>query len=179
MDESIYKLITLIKHKNVLKAFNYLTNNKDIIQILPNIYLGTVNGAHDKELLSDIKIDSIVNCTKDEKFHFYFDNKNKYRLYIEDSKNSDNMEYFSYEIHKAVEFIESEINSNNNVLVHCYWGLMRSPTVIAAYLIKKFDMTSDDAILFIKNKKYFTFSDIYNFKEILKKYEKYCKEFNI
>jgi protein-tyrosine phosphatase len=44
---------------------------------------------------------------------------------------------------------------------------MRSPTVIASYLIYKYNMNVEDAIQFIKNKKNFTFNNSYNFKEIL------------
>ena len=44
---------------------------------------------------------------------------------------------------------------------------MRSPTVIASYLIFKYKMDVECAIEFIKDKKNFSFHNIYNFKEIL------------
>ena len=51
--------------------------------------------------------------------------------------------------------------------MHCYWGIMRSPTIIASYLIYKYKMDVDGAAEFIKDKKNFCFNNIYNFKEIL------------
>ena len=44
---------------------------------------------------------------------------------------------------------------------------MRSPTVIASYLIFKYKMDVECAIEFIKDKKNFSFHNIYNFKKKL------------
>ena len=63
--------------------------------------------------------------------------------------------------------IEGVYAKKNNVLVHCYWGLMRSPTVIASYLIYRYKMDVEGAIEFVKDKKNFSFHNLYNFKEIL------------
>ena len=169
MNDLIYKSIQLLKSKTSVKIVNYLTNNNDLIYICPHLYLGNINSAHHPELLTQFNIQSIVNCTNDVEFHSYFNNKSKskYRVNIEDSKNNENIEDFKMKIIQTVNFIDNQINNNNNVMVHCYWGLMRSPTVIASYLIYKYNMNVEDAIQFIKNKKNFTFNNSYNFKEIL------------
>ena len=66
------------------------------------------------------------------------------------------------------------------VFVHCYWGLMRSATVIAGYLIKYENYSVDNAIELIKNKRSYTFSNLYNFKDILESYqEKISKNENL
>jgi len=37
------------------------------------------------------------------------------------------------------------------VLVHCEMGIQRSPAIVAYYLMKYYNMSSDDAIEFVKN----------------------------
>lgn len=179
MENAIYNFITMVKSKTSLTLFNLITNNNDIIQIMPNLYLGTINAAHNIEILKNNDIRSIVNCTNNEEFLDYFDNKAKHRLNIEDNKEESNMLLFTDKLLDAVRFIDNQILINKNVLVHCYWGLMRSPTVIGAYLIMKYHMTTEDVIKFIQEKKCMTFSNIYNFKSILQEFEKYCEDFNI
>ena len=51
MENTIYNFITLIKSKTSLSIFNFVTNNEDIVQIMPNLYLGTINAAHNIEVL--------------------------------------------------------------------------------------------------------------------------------
>lgn len=179
MENTIYNFITLIKSKTSLSIFNFVTNNEDIVQIMPNLYLGTINAAHNIEVLKKHNVRSIVNCTNNEDFLQYFENKSKYRLDIEDNKEESNMLLFTDKILDAVRFIDNQISLGKNVLVHCYWGLMRSPTVIGAYLIMKYHMNTEDVIKFIQEKKCMTFSNIYNFKSILLEFEKYCQDFNI
>ena len=179
MESTIYNFIKMIKNKTSLSIFNFITNNNDIIQIMPNLYLGTINAAHNLEILKNNNIKSIVNCTNNEEFLDYFENKSKHRLAIEDNKEESNIQIFSDKLLDVVRFIDNQIMLDKNVLVHCYWGLMRSPTVIGAYLIMKYHMTTDDVIKFIQEKKCMTFSNIYNFKSILLEFEKYCEDFNI
>ena len=101
-------------------------------------------------------------------------NNTKYilRLDIKDSKDEENIEKFMNIIDNGVEFINIHKNLNNKtVFVHCYWGLMRSATVIACYLIKYENYSIDNAIELIKNKRSYTFSNLYNFKDILESYQ--------
>jgi len=50
------------------------------------------------------------------------------------------------ELHEIVMWIDEEINRGNPVLVHCYAGMGRSPTAIAAYLMYKRKLSADDAL---------------------------------
>ncbi len=105
-----------------------------------------------------------INTIKNEKYIL--------RLDIKDSKDQENVEKFMNIIDDGVEFINTHKNFNNKtVFVHCYWGLMRSATVIAGYLIKYEKYSVDNAIELIKNKRSYTFSNLYNFKDILESYQ--------
>jgi protein-tyrosine phosphatase len=47
-------------------------------------------------------------------------------------------------IHQGVEFLEEELGKGGKVYVHCWEGLGRSPTLVAAYLVKT-GLTPDEA----------------------------------
>jgi hypothetical protein len=49
------------------------------------------------------------------------------------------------------DFIDSAIKSEGKVLIHCQKGVSRSATIVAAYLIKKQNFTTDDALAKIKS----------------------------
>ena len=163
----IHKGINLLKFKANVTIFNLLSNNDDLVCICDKLYLGNINSSQNSQLLEEYNIQSIVNCSKDIPIHDYFKLKNSYRIDIEDSKELENMDNFKLKIINAMLFIDNEINNDKNVIVHCYWGLMRSPTVIAAYLMYKYNMDVDTSIEWIKDKKNFSFHNLYNFKEIL------------
>ena len=189
-NKAIYNTIGFFRHKKSVKIFNAIMNTENSNIIIENLYLGNIIDAHNLSFLIDNNIGAIINCTEDEPFHQYFiinDDDNtqneKYilRLDIKDSKDEENVEKFMNIIDNGVEFINTHKNLNNKIVfVHCYWGLMRSATVIAGYLIKYENYSVDNAIELIKNKRSYTFSNLYNFKDILESYqEKIFKDYRL
>ena len=180
-NKAIYNTIGFFRHKKSVQIFNTIMNVENSNIIIENLYLGNIIDAHNLSFLIDNNIGAIINCTEDEPFHQYFimnDDNNtqneKYilRLDIKDSKDEENVEKFMDIIDNGVEFINTHKNINKqNVFVHCYWGLMRSATVIAGYLIKYENYSVDNAIELIKNKRSYTFSNLYNFRDILESYQ--------
>lgn len=166
-NKSIYEILNITKNLNTLNMVNTIVKIDDYNMIIPNLYLGNIKSANDIEFLKNNKIEAIINCTENEPFNDYFNNKFKLRLSVNDSKNIDNMIKFKNDITDAIDFIETCLTNNKPVYVHCYWGLMRSATVIACYLIKKFNMLPKDAICIIKEQRPRAISSIYNFNEIL------------
>lgn len=57
------------------------------------------------------------------------------------------------------------------VLVHCEMGIQRSPAIVAYYLMKYYNMSSDDAIEFVKNSRDEAFKHRVTFLEALYKLE--------
>lgn len=176
LDSFIYQTIQKIKSKTSLHIFNALTNNDDLIQICNHVYLGNIKSAHDQTLLKQHKIYAVVNCTNDIPIHVYFKNKKYTQLYVEDSKDNENLYKFKNIIINTIQFIDDCVNEKKNVIVHCYWGLMRSPSVIACYLIYKYKMDVDAVIQFMQSKKNFAFTQIYNFRELLEYVYKYYEK---
>jgi protein-tyrosine phosphatase len=190
-NKAIYNTIGFFRHKKSVQIFNTIMNVENSNIIVEKLYLGNIIDAHNLSFLVNNNICAIINCTEDEPFHQYFSMNNsinnddnelntnntqneKYilRLDIKDSKDEENVEKFMNIIDNGVEFINTHKNINKqNVFVHCYWGLMRSATVIAGYLIKYENYSVDYAIELIKNKRSYTFSNLYNFKDILESYQ--------
>ena len=157
MNEFIFRSISFLKSNSAVNIFNFITNNNDLIYICPNLYLGNINVCKNLDLLKKYNIECIINCTKDIDFHEYFDDKTKYRLDIDDSKDLNNINDFKSKIMNTIYFIDNQINKKCNVLVHCYWGLMRSTCVISCYMIYKYNMEVNCAIEFIRQKKKYEF----------------------
>jgi len=138
MDNLIYRIIGLLRNRNILHIINKIMMIDNHNLILPKLYLGNIHSAQDVSFLRSNKIDSILNCTKDEQFHPYFKDKPKLRISVNDSRSKNNLIKFRKEIKKGVEFIDKEISLNKTVYVHCYWGLMRSATVVKNHKNRNF-----------------------------------------
>ena len=163
----VYSALCLTRNKKSLTIINKIANIDDYNMIINNLYLGNIKTAHNIDFLKKNNIDAIINCTENDDFSDYFKDKLKFRLCIKDSKDDVNMNKFKNDIIDSINFIEESLNNNKSVFVHCYWGLMRSATVIAAYLIKKYNISKLDAINIIKEQRPMALSSIYNFNEIL------------
>ena len=167
VNKAIYKVLCIARNKNFLKVVNTIGNIDDYNIIIPNLYLGNINYANNLEFLNQHNIGAIINCTENEPFNDYFEDKYKYRLSINDSKNDENISKFKSEIANCINFIEHCIDNNIPVYVHCYWGLMRSATVVTSYLIKKYNIPYKDAINIVKEQRPSALSSLYNFNEVL------------
>ena len=51
-----------------------------------------------------------------------------------------------------IDYIDN-IDSDKNVLVHCFMGSSRSATLVVCYLMRKHNMTFDDAYALLKGKR--------------------------
>ena len=168
LNKGLYGILCLARNKKILKIINNSASIDECNMIVPNLYLGNILGANNTEFLINNNIQSIVNCTKNEPFNEYFDNKYKHRLAIDDSRDDENISIFKREIIHAINFIDKSIEEDKAVYVHCYWGLMRSATVVAGYLIKKYNLTTEEAINIIKEQRPKALVSYYNFNEVLK-----------
>lgn len=163
----VYNTISLLKNKYSLNALNTIANIEDYNIIINNLYLGNINKSMDLEFLKNNNIQAIINCTENEPFSEYFDDKLKLRLPINDSKEYENIENFKSLIPESIKFINYCLNNDKRIYIHCYWGLMRSATIVACFLIKKYNLSPSDSIQIIKDQRPRAIPSIYNFNEIL------------
>ena len=53
----------------------------------------------------------------------------------------------------AIEYLDLQLQ-RTNVLVHCFAGISRSPTIVLAYLMVKKGLSLTDAFFYVKDKRY-------------------------
>jgi protein-tyrosine phosphatase len=168
INNTIYNLLCLARNKQSLQFFNNIANIDNYNIIIPKLYLGNIEYANNIDFLKKNNIEAIINCTENEPFNEYFNDKYKYRISVNDSKDEDNINKFKKDIINAIIFINDNIENNRNIYIHCYWGLMRSATVVAGYLIYKYNLSIKDAINIVKEQRPMALISFYNFNDVLK-----------
>jgi protein-tyrosine phosphatase len=120
---------------------------KDPIHIIDNIYLGSAFNAASFYKLKDIyNISIIINVTNE--ISNYYPEHFQYKKYNLLDINEDSIiEYLD----DAYNFIE--LNKDKNILIHCFMGASRSASLLAYYIMKKYNQTLDEVIDFISEKR--------------------------
>ena len=176
LERQIYKLIRHNRKIKILNFINRLLKIENYNKIDDNLYLGNcIPIKNNNDFIKKYNICAIVNCTGDIPFPDNFDKKNTFRLSIEDSREDYNLKKIEEEIENVLEFINKYTSKNENVYVHCFWGLMRSATIISLYLIKKYSISYIESNKIINNIRPYSLNNYYNFNDILEKYEKNIK----
>lgn len=123
-------------------------------QILSYLYLGGKADAKAKDVLQKLKIKYILNCTPQRSVdpengcpNFY----EKERLFVYkripifDNQGEDILSHME----TAFKFIE-ESKHYGNVLVHCHKGVSRSAAFVIGYLMKKNELTLEEALAHVQ-----------------------------
>jgi protein-tyrosine phosphatase len=79
------------------------------------------------------------------------------------------LEFWSFEI---VSKLSKEYRTEEPILVHCAAGMQRSAAVMAMFLIAKENMSAEDAIKFIREKRPIAFMPMANFGSAIKGFER-------
>ena len=79
------------------------------------------------------------------------------------------------DLQHAVDFIHRRITNNEPVLVHCLAGLGRTGTILACYLVKYHNMTTDEATKKIREERSGSIQS-YSQEEIIFRFEKSLKK---
>lgn len=103
----------------------------------PFLYIGSLGSAYNLEALRTHDITHILCLSKAIllKYPSYFQYK---RIPMEDKPDFDIVSHWN----DCFEFIELARLSSGRVLVHCYQGVSRSATVIIAYIMKYYGVSS-------------------------------------
>ena len=117
------------------------------------LFLGDYNHATRKEVVKNLKITHIVNCTqhpnefeKDQELNIkYF----QIPLYDEDHQ------CIGLYFEEAIEFIDNAMKDDdkNIVFIHCAAGVSRSSTITIVYLMKCHSMSFDVALQFVQERR--------------------------
>jgi protein-tyrosine phosphatase len=95
----------------------------------------------DKKSYEKEKLKERVAALGLEQRHLYLD--------LKDSKEVKIIPCFK----EVYSFIESALESKENLLVHCKGGMSRSPAMLCSYLMQKFALSFDDAYRLLKQRR--------------------------
>jgi len=141
-----------------------------ISEILPHLFIGNERDAASKPILDENAINSILNVTSHVPFHFENDaSMTCKRLPATDNGCQNLKQYFE----DAIIFIESARCSGDKVLVHCQAGVSRSPTIVLAYLMARYNWSMMTAFCYVKSRRHIIAPN-FNFMGQLMEFEQRC-----
>lgn len=142
-------------------------------EVIPGLYLGSRYAALDGEWLKSHKVIAVFNCTKDIPFHPSV--TRQFRVPVDDNLQDPeirNLEHWSYEL---VYILSSELRraqkQGGTVLVHCAAGMQRSAASVAMYLVATQNITTDQAVSYIRTKRSIAFQPGINFERSIRGFE--------
>ena len=165
-------------------------------EILPNLFLGSIEASQDNEFIQTKNISVIVNCSKDIKDTFslnllkpieeapkdvqewLYNNSyyiKYYRIPVDDNGKESEIENFYKYTSLTLRLIYDEYKKGKNILVHCLAGNQRSASFVCAFLMLYKNITLEDSVSYLLQKKpnVFFFGKMINFKSALEKIESY------
>jgi protein-tyrosine phosphatase len=135
-----------ICHKFIESHLHQIHVNNHPSQIFKWMYLGTFETACNPSDLRRLKINYVLNCAYDCKNTNLSKGVTELHLKVKDDIDFEIFDYFE----QANKFINNVRNHGGVILVHCKLGVSRSPSFVAAYLMKYFNFSLDSALKFIR-----------------------------
>ncbi|KAL4504142.1 hypothetical protein ABPG72_020980 [Tetrahymena utriculariae] len=114
-------------------------------KIIDFLYLGSIGAALKKDVIEKLNIKFILSAMDKSKPMFQ-DICTYKQLPILDSPDVDIQKYFD----ESSEFINQAVQSQQNILVHCFAGKSRSTTLVLAYLMKYQKLALDEALNLVR-----------------------------
>lgn len=160
----------------------------DANEIIDGLLLGSVTAIQRQEAMEYFKINAVVSILSEPQMKIHenlenhlksndisFENGNWLRFEFADARLKGNIQKY---LHLSADFInkymienKSKNDNNNYVMVHCFAGASRSPTIISAYLIKYKNMTLEQSLNLLANKRNVAHPNTY-FQEQLALFQK-------
>ena len=159
---------------------NYkLIKDLKIKYILSCVDRSSVSEIHDKLLIDNPDLIILYLPYRDDNYqNLWKTNKNYIDIikYIKSLEDHDKLrqQLILYNNKPMIEigyhFINQAISSGNNILIHCMAGISRSVSTLIYFFMKKYYISFDEAMNFIKNKREIA-SPNYSFKTQLRHYQ--------
>ena len=134
--------------KSLYNTQKYINDVFEATQILDNLWLGGITSVCNRDSLQERNIELIITAVYGSSAMYPYD-----FIYSRSNLKDIEEEDILPEIEKMVPIIHEELKKEKGVLVSCVKGRSRSCTIVAGYLIKYHNMTTDEALNFIKNKR--------------------------
>jgi dual specificity MAP kinase phosphatase len=168
-------------------------------EILPGLFISSIEGSQDFTFIKEKEISVIVNCSKDIKDSFslnllkpieeaplevqkyLYENSfyiKYYRIPIDDNGNQKEIDNFYKYTIELLDVIVNEYKKGKKILIHCLAGNQRSASFACAFLMYYKNIGLDNSIQFLLQKKpnVFFFGSRINFIDSLKKIDGIIKK---
>lgn len=121
---------------------------KDVNEIIPNLWLGNFKAAYDRQYLKAYNIRYIVSIMDNFDKRYQYDGITYLFIPVtdEDTCNANMNNIFE----ATTKFILTSLHANQGVLVHCKQGHHRSASIVAAFLFQYLNITYATAINYIR-----------------------------
>jgi hypothetical protein len=118
-------------------------------KIMPNFYIGDIYSVTDAPFMITKRIKAVVDLSNAAQPFKTSSNIKMYKVNIDDVSTSNIRPYFK----PSFDFIDEFIDRNEAVLVFCRAGVSRSATIVIYYLMKKYNLSYEDCLKFVKSKR--------------------------
>ncbi|XP_077355896.1 dual specificity protein phosphatase 16 [Festucalex cinctus] len=118
-------------------------------RILPHLYLGCQRDVLNKEVMQRNAIAYVLNASNTCPKPDFIPDSHFLRVPVNDGFCDKILPWLD----ASLDFIEEAKASDACVLVHCLAGISRSATIAIAYIMKRMDMSLDEAYRFVKEKR--------------------------
>ena len=119
-------------------------------QITENIFLGSIKNQNDKLFLNNNNIKYVLCVADNCNLKPMSSNISLKEIPMEDFGEVTDLEQ---KINESNKYIDSVIEKNENILIHCRSGMNRSAFITIIYLIYKNNWEYSQAYAFVKNKR--------------------------
>lgn len=134
---------TFSDYLSIIKSFVW----DDPVEIDQGVYLGNISHSFFRNTLDSFNINAIVNVTGEVPNYYELDKK-YFTIRIEDLHGAT----IHDQLEASYQFICQQLYYGN-VLIHCKFGRSRSVAVCVYYLIRKYNLSFEEAYQRIQNLK--------------------------
>ena len=154
-----------------------IKDEKDVNEIIPNLWLGNIKAAYNKPFLKKYNIDCVISIIDEFDPKYKYDGINYIYIPIKDKLISQNQN-LTHLFNTTNDYINKKISESKSILVHCKKGHHRSASLVAAYLIKHKGFNYHNALDYINKQRPFAFKRPANISKELFRYNLYLNNIN-
>lgn len=118
-------------------------------EIIPNLYIGDYIAGDNVYYLTINQFNVVVRCLPSPSCHLLYNGIDYYHIPIEDNKSENILKHLPH----IIRYIDQKLNQGKKILVHCWAGKSRSPAIVIAYLMYRFNLSYEDAFMMVKKKR--------------------------
>jgi len=124
-----------------------ISGHSSLAQINDQIYIGSYEDACDYLKLRENQITDIINCSPFNCPNTFKEDFNYFNFELCDSQDFDLWD----PMNAIIKLIQELKSDGRKILIHCYQGISRAPSIAIGYLIQCEDRNVDDAIKHVKS----------------------------